>query len=56
MLRQKTSKQGAPPAPQAKTKRQNDRFRHEKNLSRITNKVDASEENELLEEEATLQE
>ena len=27
-----------------------------KNLSRITNKVDASEENELLEEEVTLQE
>ena len=57
MLNKKTSKQGAPSTPQAKTKKATGEIQTIKNnLSRTANRLDASDGEELPEEEAKLQE
>ena len=55
---QKTSKQGAPPAPhENKIKNIKEEIQtRTHNLSRIANDADTAEEEEILQEEATLQE
>ena len=56
MLKQKMSRQGAPPAPQARTKKKKREIQTRKNyLIRIAKQVDVAQEEYLPEEEEMLQ-